>query len=263
MPADTSIQKADSGAIRYLGYHEIVNASAEYLYSATAQQFESHLKLAASLEQSNPDAIKLPGFTFDDGHISNFEIAAPLMNRFGIRGIFFVTSSWIGVRPDTVNWEHLREMARSGHSIQSHTWTHRYLTRCTDAQAREELIRSKREIEDRLGTEVSAVSAPGGRWNSRAARLAAAVGYRQLYHSDGWNPPTDVAGVAVIPRHMVRNTTSAAALQHLLATRGLELAKRRAVQTGKKAVQNLLGDRLYHHLWTVLAKKKGGELQPM
>lgn len=45
----------------------------------------------------NPVAV-----TFDDGYLDNFEIADPILGRFGIQATFYLTASWIGT--DEAPW---------------------------------------------------------------------------------------------------------------------------------------------------------------
>jgi peptidoglycan/xylan/chitin deacetylase (PgdA/CDA1 family) len=50
------------------------------------------------LEQGKPLPPRAVAVTFDDGYIDNAEIAAPILNRFGIRGSFYLTVNLIGAK---------------------------------------------------------------------------------------------------------------------------------------------------------------------
>jgi len=43
-----------------------------------------------------------------------------------------------------------------------HSWSHPLLTHCSDESLLEELLRSRQEIEQRLGKQVEALRSPGG-----------------------------------------------------------------------------------------------------
>lgn len=77
-------------------------------------------------------------FTFDDGGISASTIIAPTLERFGARGHFFVTTDRIGT-PGFMTADQLRDLAKRGHVIGSHTCSHPPLmARCSDSQLRSE-----------------------------------------------------------------------------------------------------------------------------
>ena len=56
-----------------------------------------------------PDQPRSVWITFDDGHRSNAEIALPILKQLGLRGIFFITTDWIG-RPGFMNEDQIREL---------------------------------------------------------------------------------------------------------------------------------------------------------
>jgi peptidoglycan/xylan/chitin deacetylase (PgdA/CDA1 family) len=91
-------------------------------------------------------------FTFDDGRESNYLVAAPLLESFGGRGVFFVVPAFAecpanevlsfyrtrinpGSRSGDENWEdckpmsptQIADLAARGHAIGNHTFTHQRL----------------------------------------------------------------------------------------------------------------------------------------
>jgi peptidoglycan/xylan/chitin deacetylase (PgdA/CDA1 family) len=92
-------------------------------------------------------------FTFDDGRESNYTVAAPLLESFGARGVFFIVPKFAECtgdealtfyrsrinpdsRPGDEVWEdwkpmnpgQIAELAARGHAIGNHTLTHQRLT---------------------------------------------------------------------------------------------------------------------------------------
>jgi peptidoglycan/xylan/chitin deacetylase (PgdA/CDA1 family) len=88
-------------------------------------------------------------FTFDDGRQSNYEVAAPLLESMGARGLFFVVPDFIGLRGDEARdfyyskidirglppaeseevWtpmtpQQLLDLVRRGHCVGNHTLSH-------------------------------------------------------------------------------------------------------------------------------------------
>lgn len=226
-----------------LTYHEVGAEPSGYIYSVSAAQLLEHVRLLMA-----DGAL----FTFDDGHQSHLYQAAPVLEKHGARGIFFVTAGWTESRPGYLSWPELRELTARGHRIQAHGWSHKFLTNCTDAQLSEELERAKKTLEDRLGCPVDSISAPGGRWNGRVVRACEAAGYARLYVSVPWDPRRQVGRIQVLGRIMVRRTMDAAALQRLLHPGRLDRGIVKLTQAAKNGLQLVLGDRIYKLAWNLL-----------
>jgi peptidoglycan/xylan/chitin deacetylase (PgdA/CDA1 family) len=127
--------------------------------------------------------------TVDDGFRSLLGEALPVLQEYAIPAVAFVSAALIASRRDSMNsapenyldWDDLELLAKSGVSIQSHGWTHRSLAHLHPEEARQELSRSRRLLEERLGTPVTALAYPFGTrrdFNSDVATMAAASGYR-------------------------------------------------------------------------------------
>ena len=234
-----------------LTYHEIVPSPNPYFYSTTRDCLESHLRLITELKMSAAAGCPVE-VTFDDGHTSHYEYALPLLEQFRIRGTFFVTAGWTGNQPDYMTAAQLKELTALGHRVQAHGWSHKHLTLCSPAELREELQHTRYVLEDRLGVPVDAISIPHGRWNMRVLEACARAGYKDVYISD---PSTRVkrrSGVNIIGRITATRTMDRRALQNLLSTGHTSFTPRvnHRIKTG---VRSVLGDRLYHRIWRLLA----------
>lgn len=130
--------------------------------------------------------------TFDDGYRNLLDAAAPVLETRGVPALVFLVSAYAG-RPndwelglpgrrfDHLSWEDCAALARRGFSFGSHTRTHRDLTRMPLAEAREEIGRSRVEIEERLAAPVRSLSYPFGRLDDALRSEAAAAGYRAAF----------------------------------------------------------------------------------
>ena len=81
-------------------------------------------------------------------------------------------------RPFFLDWDQVRTMAAAGIEIGSHTCSHRMMTRLPEDRARDELIRSKTEIERRIGRRVNHFAFPHEAANGPLVLAAAGAGYR-------------------------------------------------------------------------------------
>lgn len=243
----------DKVAAWTLTYHEVEPEKSNYLYAVTRTQLNEQLSLVAARNQAVGQGNPVARVTFDDGHVSNIQVAEPLLERHGVPAIFFVTAGRVEERPQTMTWAQLRALVEAGHSVQSHGWSHKFLTHCSNSELSDELRRSKGELESHLGVPAEWISAPGGRWNGRVVRAARAAGYSRIYTSDFWRKPAEFDGITILGRLMIRNTTTISQLEHWLSTDVSSLRMLRAKGHIKDAVRALLGDRTYHRLWCWLA----------
>jgi peptidoglycan/xylan/chitin deacetylase (PgdA/CDA1 family) len=172
-----------------LGVFTIEQPGADPHYAVDPPRFERQLVLCARLHGAVVSArdwlAGAPGiiFTFDDGHETNHRVAFPTLRAAGAGADFFVNPAQVG-GAGFVSWSDLREMAEAGLSIQSHGLDHRYyLTSLSPARLREELRRSRLEIEDHVGRPVTLLVPPGGRSPRDLEQVAQEVGYTHVLGS--------------------------------------------------------------------------------
>ena len=115
--------------------------------------------------------------TFDDGNISDFEIAFPILRDKGIKATFFITTENID-RPGYLNLSHLKEMAKAGVEIGSHGLTHSYLISMKKQDAIREIKESKEKLEEAIGKGVVSFAPVGGHYRKWMEEFAFEVGYR-------------------------------------------------------------------------------------
>jgi peptidoglycan/xylan/chitin deacetylase (PgdA/CDA1 family) len=71
----------------------------------------------------------------------------------------------LGDKRLTLNWEEIREMDNNGVSFGAHGVNHAILTNLPFDKAKDEIITSKKEIEEKIGKKVTAFSYPNGNYN--------------------------------------------------------------------------------------------------
>lgn len=231
-----------------LAYHEVMPES-NYSYCVTLASFAEQLSLLDSLKKTKSFNAHI---TFDDGEQSQFHNALPLVTEYGFKATFFVTPGLVGTAAKFLGWDEFKALQAAGHSIQSHGWSHRFLTYCSEAELAHELLASRQSLEDNLGTTVAEISVPGGRWDRRVLQASAAAGYRRVYVSDPW-VETEIDGVEVIGRFMVRRTTTLPELEKIVAKAPSALRKLRLRSRLREGLVGMLGDSLYHRIWCRLS----------
>lgn len=235
-----------------LAYHELSSGYVPYLYNVTRSQFEDHLRLITEARDHAGPVSQQVRVSFDDGHVSNHRYALPLLQKYSVPAIFFVIASRIGNQPESMNWQQLRELISLGQEVQSHGWSHQFLTHCSESQLQQELGRSKGILEDKLGIEINALSVPHGRWNTFVLEACAQTGYKHVYISDPWVKKKGNC-VNIIGRLMVRNDITLNRLESVLTGRSTALALLKAKYRIKEAFRLIVGDQIYYRLWRRLA----------
>ena len=117
--------------------------------------------------------------TFDDGHRSNRSLALPILQQFGFRAVFFITTGWINT-PYYLRSKDIRILAEAGMGIGSHGVTHTYFDELNEAKIEEELAFSRNILEEIVSSPIWAFSAPGGRLKSGVTGIAFKNGYRAI-----------------------------------------------------------------------------------
>src|SRR5262245_24735525 len=119
-------------------------------------EFEAVLDVAAGRRD-----VKI---TFDDGNLSDLDIAVPALLARSCKATFFVTSSLLGL-PGYLGREQLRQVADAGMTIGTHGSRHRSWVGLDDEGRREELIDARKELEQITGRTIDEAACPYGAYD--------------------------------------------------------------------------------------------------
>jgi peptidoglycan/xylan/chitin deacetylase (PgdA/CDA1 family) len=142
-------------------------------YHAITQQ-----QLFAALEQGRRLPAKPIMITFDDGYRDVLKNAAPVLERLHMPATAYVITSRIS-GPDVsfLSWLQLNGLEKAGIEVGSHTVHHAELPSLSDPAALQELIQSRRALEQHLGHPVQWFAYPAGRFDARTEMLVRQAGY--------------------------------------------------------------------------------------
>jgi len=244
-----------------LTYHQIEAQYSPHTYGVTADTLAGHL--SAIREYCAAAGISADFVaTFDDGHISNYARALPLLEKYGCKAVFFIPAGFVGNRSEVMTWEQLRELVALGHEVGSHSWSHPVLPGCSSAQLVDELTRSRITLEDELGVAVRAISIPHGSWNQYVLETCGETGYRRVYTSDFLRGEKMINSIRVMGRLTVRRTMTADVIRRFLAARGPSFWAAAAPYVIKDAIKAFLGEDLYYRMWRrMFARVRSQEAQ--
>jgi peptidoglycan/xylan/chitin deacetylase (PgdA/CDA1 family) len=236
----------------------------ETRYYLSVAQLERHLDCLAERgfqACSVADYLSAPGsakkraiLTFDDGHISNYTRAWPLLQARGFRGTFFVVADWVG-RPDRMNRDQLRELVRSGMSVGSHGLTHTPLSSLRPDKLDHELTRSRQILEDMLDARVTHLALPGGFSSATVFERARRAGYECVCTSaPGWSRPG-----AVMNRISVTSVTDRAVIGALAGLDSSVMLRRRASHGLIRGVKSIIGRSAYEKVCAAFLRRASGQ----
>jgi len=143
----------------------------EGFQSISLDQFAQYLKGEAAKLPARPVLL-----TFDDGYRDNYENAFPVLQRYGMTAAFFIITGLVDT-PDRITSSQILEMTHFGMSFGSHTVTHRSLDELSGQEAQKELVLSRQQLADIVGTAVDFIAYPRGDFNDDTIRLAKEAGY--------------------------------------------------------------------------------------
>ena len=242
----------------YFLYHELRSHRCDYSYALETNEFDEQIDLFLRMRKAESPGL-WPEVTFDDGHSSNFDYALPILLSRGLTARFFITVGWTGKKPDYMGWRELRSLHESGQLIGAHGWSHAFLTHCTPRDFDVELGKAKLVLEDKLGTSITTMSLPGGRYNQRVLAACREAGYTQVYTSV---PRAEYEPLGfTVGRLNVRGDRSLGWIRNVLQPGSRALSNLERQYRIKAFAKTVLGDRLYEKLWALLNRKEpeGGE----
>jgi len=221
--------KQPDAPVVVLNYHSVGGGSRK---SACKIEFEEHLDAVVNKWQlsvidwqnknkhyaskSAPSVL----FSFDDGYEDNYHIVAPILEKYGVKGLFFLTSGYLdgdfditqgvsayeGLKPMT--WGNAHDMQMRGHTMALHGHTHKSFSRLSQSEAREEFTMSSAAFVNSLGASSNSFAYPFGQRHHQRKdlnRIIEGLGVQYIFTTE--NKRMDAAllhtedkGVVIIPR---------------------------------------------------------------
>jgi peptidoglycan/xylan/chitin deacetylase (PgdA/CDA1 family) len=186
--------------LAYHGVNVVSDAQDPIRLVNSPATLEAHIRLLKRLRYRFVTAGELDGardrvaaLTFDDGWEDGLTVVAPLLERHGIRGTFYICPGWFGGHHSRVEGdagrlldsEGVRELRERGMEVGSHAMTHPDLRLLDDGTLAQELEDSKAALEEATGRAVRTLAYPYGLHDDRVAAAAGRAGYERAF---AWQP---------------------------------------------------------------------------
>jgi len=145
----------------------------------TLKQFYAFLDFKNQIPQ------KSVVITIDDGFRSAFDIAYPILKKYGYTATFFLYTGIVG-STSAMNWSQIQELAKNGFDIQSQTRTHRDMSTLLQGEdfksyvsrLEKEITWAQKDIRGKTANKPVFMAYPYGKWNNLVIALLKKHGFR-------------------------------------------------------------------------------------
>jgi len=179
---NTAAQIYAKPQIPVLCYHRIAdNPKGEYAVSPAT--FKAHIKMLVDsgyhsispaqlydylvYNKSLPD--KPVMITFDDSRVEHALIAAPVLEKAGFRGVFFIMTITYN-KKNYMTTDQIVQLAKAGHTIGLHSWDHTMVVKYKEAADwQKQVVEPKKKLEKIVGKAVEYWAYPNGVYNHESA----------------------------------------------------------------------------------------------
>ncbi len=154
--------------------------------------------------------------SFDDGYLSHYVSARPILQAAGWPGVLNLKTGNIDPKGGIAPWQ-VKALVAAGWEIGAHTITHADLTTLDAAGLDREVAGSKRELEKQFGVTVETFCYPAGKYDDAAEQAVKRAGFSTATTVDpGIASPKD--NQLLLPRVRVNGSDSAQAVVERVRT---------------------------------------------
>jgi peptidoglycan/xylan/chitin deacetylase (PgdA/CDA1 family) len=165
-----------------LCYHRISNGKKSD-YTVSPATFTAHMKILADSSYQSILPAQLYDYlvynkalpekpvmiTFDDSRVEHFVIAAPVLIKYGFRGVFFIMTITYN-KENYMTKEQIAQLARAGHTIGLHSWDHTMVIKYKEpADWQKQVVEPKEKLEKIVGRAIEYWAYPNGVYDRKGA----------------------------------------------------------------------------------------------
>ena len=182
-----------------LTYHHVIRDGPVNKMTVSSSSFEEQMRFLAENGYRTISMKELDDFlnfrgdlpekpvliTFDDGWVSTYNLAFPILKKYNLKATLFLYSDLADEdKSVTLNWDQVRELHNGGMEIECHTKSHRSLApgkkegfEAYFKAVEKELLFNRKRIKEELGKECKYLGYPYGITNHFVIAVARQNGY--------------------------------------------------------------------------------------
>ena len=172
-------------------YHSISSNFHVGLNSVHPNRFKEHVEFIANINNSTVENNHIK-IAFDDGYESVYTNAFPIMEEYGLKGIVFPITGYIGKRNNWdvtfginkamhLNIDQILSLSDNGWEIGSHGHLHKSFKWLKNDEIKEDVKISKGLIENITGNETISFCLPFGDYTRKAIEIIEEAGFIYLF----------------------------------------------------------------------------------
>jgi len=180
---NTAAQIYAKQEVPVLCYHRISEGN-KGDYTVSPATFSAHIKILADSGYHTISPAELYDYlvydkalpekpvliTFDDSRSEHSAIAAPVMEKYGFKGVFFIMTITYN-KKNYMTTEQIAALAKAGHTIGLHTWDHTMVSKFKDSTDWQKQIAAPiAKLEKIVGMPVEYFAYPNGVFNHDGAK---------------------------------------------------------------------------------------------
>ena len=180
--ANTTAQILAKPEVPVLCYHRISDGPKSD-YRVSPATFTAHMKILADSGYHSISPAQLYDYlvynkalpakpvviSFDDSREEHAGIAAPVMEKYGFRGVFFIMTITYN-KKNYMTTDQIVKLAKAGHTIGLHSWDHTMVIKYKDAADwQKQVAEPKKKLEGIIGMPVEYWAYPNGVYDHKGA----------------------------------------------------------------------------------------------
>lgn len=180
-------------------------------------------------------------FTFDDGGVSFITIAATILEKYGFRGVFFISTAYIGSKGFLDAYQ-IKELVRRGHIVGSHSHSHpQRISSLPDNEIWDEWKYSNELLSECLGKTPFYASIPNGYSSKSVLNAMINAGISKIYTSKPTIHKRNFNGATLSGRYVITDSDTSDSVMRILTSESFRF-KQTLRYNSLAIVKTLLGD---------------------